>query len=261
MAQLGELVGKLHVDIKFTKLRGCLGQARRQGSESLFSVWYAVFASHCKFVIRLRVCLVLSPHHSSGVATITDIFGRVSKRRGWDTDENAPPDLITTQVYEKQRWNDIIKQIHEPFKALSQAIDEGLLHAGICLEILPRPTASKKVADDLESRGADPRPGEMGFSRIIVEKVQAFHSRRAELLRVWTKERGLVADQGNNRSIDPESRREQQTTISSAGCMPFSMWRSSCRIPAMRCWTWWSTLRASSRMARCRRASSLHRLK
>lgn len=90
-----------------------------------------------------------------------------------------------------------MRQMHEPFSILSEAIDCGLEHAGLCVEPIPHP---KLVAypgdDDLEARGAESHPGDAGFARVIDERVQQFHSKKGELTKSWARERELVAREG-----------------------------------------------------------------
>lgn len=144
-----------------------------------------------------------------GMTTIIDIFTRVSERRGWDTGEDVSEDIIEEKNREKRVWNEVMKQMHEPFNILSAPIDQGLEHAGICLELLPRPKkAAKKPAPDakdadVEAQGGS-RPGEAGFAQVVDAKACEFYSRKDELLRTWFKGRALVADE--EKRDDPQTR-------------------------------------------------------
>ncbi len=137
----------------------------------------------------------------------------MAEHRGWDTDEHASPQTAAEKTREKKIWNQVMKQMHEPLEILSQALDQGLLHAGLCLEIIPRPAApKKKAADDVEAKGDNIRPGEAGFSKVVAEKVQAFSARKGEILQAWVRERGLVTDEQNrvNPGIEAAPGRRQQ---------------------------------------------------
>jgi len=148
------------------------------------------------------------------MSTIMDIFKRISERRGWDVDEDVEEDIAVEKEREKRVWNEVIKHIHEPFEALSTAIDQGLLHAGYCLEILPRPKAAKKSANvDVEAQGEDIQPGQPGFAAVLDKRVAEFAMQKGELLRIWTRERTLIADEERQDGISDEysaERRERE---------------------------------------------------
>ena len=148
------------------------------------------------------------------MSTIMDIFKRISERRGWDVDEDVEEEIAVEKEREKRVWNEVIKHIHEPFEALSTAIDQGLLHAGYCLEILPRPRAAKKGANvDVEAQGEDIQPGQPGFAAVLDKRVAEFAIQKGELLRIWTRERTLIADEERQDGISDEysaERRERE---------------------------------------------------
>lgn len=146
--------------------------------------------------------------------TILDIFKRFSQMPDWDGSDEAPEE----KDMEKHVWNEVMKQIQEPFEILSEAIDLGLQHVGIVLELLPKP---KKKAGrrpslftlnpssmDVEA-GEELKPGDLGFARVVDDKVQAFHSRKGELLRTWIQERGVDLGEGAVDSSTFRSERDQ----------------------------------------------------
>ncbi|KAK4167698.1 hypothetical protein QBC43DRAFT_202945 [Cladorrhinum sp. PSN259] len=172
--KLRELAGKLHADIPFAKRDFAWGKLDAKDISELFSM------------IRNVYIPVL------GMMTIIDIFKRVSEHRGWNLDEDEVPDEVTAdKEREKHIWNEVMKQMHEPFEILSEAIDQGLEHAGICLEILPRPKKARKGGVDVEARGEKIGPGDPALANVIKEKVEAFYSKKGELLNRWVKERGF----------------------------------------------------------------------
>lgn len=148
------------------------------------------------------------------MSTIMDIFKRISERRGWDVDEDVEEEIALEKARERRVWNEVIKHIHEPFEALSAAIDQGLLHAGYCLEILPRPKAAKKGANvDVEAQGEDIQPGQPGFAAVLDKRVAEFAMQKGELLRIWTRERTLIADEERQDGLPDEysaERRERE---------------------------------------------------
>jgi hypothetical protein len=110
-----------------------------------------------------------------------------------------------------------MKQIQEPFDILSEAVDQGLEHAAMCLELIPRPkkTTGKPAKPgstpsdiDLEA-GEGPKPGDPGFARVLDDKVQAFFARKGELLKKWIQERGIDLDEGTTEYSQFRSERDQ----------------------------------------------------
>jgi hypothetical protein len=145
--------------------------------------------------------------------TIIDIFKRFSERPDWEGAEDAPNE----KDVEKHVWNEVMKQVQEPFDILSEAVDQGLQHAALCLELIPRPKKTpKKPAKagsdpsdiDLEA-GQEPKPGDPGFAMVLDGKVQTFYSRKGELLKKWVQERGINLDEGTTDPSHFRSERDQ----------------------------------------------------
>lgn len=156
------------------------------------------------------------------MVTIVDIFKRVSERYGWDVDGDAPEEVVAEKEKEKYVWNKVMKQMHEPFEILSEALDQGLEHAGICLGLLPKPKngspkGGKSAPDhprvDIEA-GEGPKPGDRGFTEVLGGKVDAFHSKKGELLRTWIREKGFDLSEDNaNASRLPSERDQVQLNV------------------------------------------------
>ncbi|KAH8694352.1 hypothetical protein BGZ61DRAFT_493928 [Ilyonectria robusta] len=102
-----------------------------------------------------------------------------------------PPSRRASRNQEKHVWNDMVKQMHTPFQILAEAIDRGLEHSGICLEILPKPKVSKKSESsrsdnsDVEARGDEVKPGDEGFASLVDKKLQQFYSQKGKIPRTW----------------------------------------------------------------------------
>jgi len=146
--------------------------------------------------------------------TIIDIFKRFSARPDWD---GSGDDAYDEKDVEKHVWNEVMKQVQEPFNILADAVDQGLEHAAICLELIPKPKkkSGKRGKPDSNAPGVDveaaeePKPGDAGFSKVLDEKVQAFYSRKGELLRKWVQERGINLDEGPAEQSYFRSERDQ----------------------------------------------------
>lgn len=207
-----ELMGKIYGDMKFAKRDIAWGHLSAKDFGEMFNL--------------IRMCVI----PMTGIGTIMDIFQRVGRQRGWDGD--GPGDGGLFQRFqpigkeESQRiWNDIMKQLHEPFEILSEAITQGIDHAGVLLKLFPQPKAQKKAAAqnactdaDVEASGGELRPGQVGFSSIINAKIETFNSRKGEILRLWAKDKGLCSDgnfenwtQDNTRLF--EKRRNDQAQL------------------------------------------------
>ncbi|KAK7936689.1 uncharacterized protein PG986_015127 [Apiospora aurea] len=204
IASLRQLSGKMQADLPFAKRDFAWGKLDGCDVKMLF--------------YHLRSCLI----PIVGLSTVIDIFQRIAERRGWNTDSNTPDDVVEEKNAEKRIWNEIMKQLHEPLETLSEALDQGLEHAGMVLEILPRPKKAKKSAAgaddaDVEAKGDMVKPGDPEFARTLEEKVKSFEAVKVDILRSWAEQRGLAydesadgADLANMPSIPSSGNRHQR---------------------------------------------------
>ncbi|KAM7193793.1 Protein of unknown function (DUF2422) domain containing protein [Naviculisporaceae sp. PSN 640] len=169
VTKLKEMAGKLHADAPFAKRDIAWGKLDARDLGRIINLFRN---------IHIPVL---------GMTTITDIFKRISQRRGWVVDDSMPPEMLAEKETEKRVWNSVMRQMHEPFEILSEAIDQGLQHAAIRLEITPRP--KPKASKDVEAQAGKLLPGDSGFSQLLDDKIKTFNSRRGELLRAWVTER------------------------------------------------------------------------
>lgn len=185
IAAIREIMGKIYGDKKFAKRDVAFGYLSAKDFGKLFNL--------------LRNIMI----PLTGIGVIMDIFQKVGRERGWDgtgLGSNEPGiggvgTLLENQDKENSLriWNDIMRQLHEPFEILSDALIQGIDHAGILLKFFPQPKDNTK-APDVEASAGDLRPGQVGFSKLINEKIDAFNSRKGEILRLWAKEKGLSSD-------------------------------------------------------------------
>ena len=191
VAGLVALHGKLHGDIPFAKREIAWGKLGPKDIDEIFRLFRAI-----------TIPLI-------GMSTISDIFERIAERRGWvkpqrpnerDNTESWEQCTGTERIAEKKTWNEVMKALHEPFSVAVAAMDEGLEHAGLCLEILPKPKTKK--TDEEQAKGC-PRPGDFGFSDYMEEKMATFYNNRGEVLRAWAREKGLSEAQFDSASIPP----------------------------------------------------------
>src|SRR6187402_719206 len=82
-------------------------------------------------------------------------------------------------------------------------MDEGLQHAGLLLELLPKPKSKK--GEDVEAKGGDPKPGDPNFGQYLEQKMSDFYSKRGGTLKAWARQKGLSEAQFDNVSSPPEN--------------------------------------------------------
>ncbi|KAI0396932.1 hypothetical protein F5Y17DRAFT_417375 [Xylariaceae sp. FL0594] len=178
MFKLRLLTGKLYADLPFAKRDIAWAKLAPKDLTVLMELFRGV-------VVPIQ-----------GIGTVIDIFQRLAERRGWITTSETPLEVLAEKNEDKRVWNEVMKQLHEPFEELSVAIDEGLQHAGMHLEILPRPKVPKKSQNgaDIESRGDLVKPGDRGFGQVLKDKIHAFRSIRGKILATWAREKGLLPE-------------------------------------------------------------------
>lgn len=192
VAALTGLHGKLHGDVPFAKREIAWGKLDAKDIDEIFSLFR-----------NILIPLI-------GMSTITDIFERIAERRGWVDVPNSRFDNAeawekcdhNTKEEEKKTWNEIMKTLHEPFEVAIAAMDEGLQHAGLILELIPQPKTKKDV--DIEAKGDQPTPGDPKFSEYLQQKMLDFYSKRGAILKAWAKQKGLSEDQFDSTKL-PEN--------------------------------------------------------
>ncbi len=209
IGKLTGLHGKLHGDMAFAKREYAWGKLDAKDMDEIFTLFRDIL-----------IPLV-------GMSTIIDVFERIAERRGWvearqnsfDRAESWEHLDEAAKSEEKKVWNEVMKALHEPFAVAVAAMDEGMEHASLVLEILPK--LKKKKEGDVEEKGTDPRPGDSEFASYLNQKVVDFYSKRGETLKAWAREKGLSEDQfdivksvptdsDNSTPDESQPRRDQQ---------------------------------------------------
>lgn len=195
IAQVREMTGKIQADITFAKRDVAWGKLDAKDVSEI-----------AKLIRNATIPVV-------GISSIMDIFKRVAERRGWNVDAGEAPEVVAQKDKEKRVWNEVMKRMHTPFHILSEAVDQGLEHAALRLEILPRPKAAKKGSKDVdvEAKGDEVKPGDDGFSAVIQHKLAQFDATKGEALRVWVKERVMV--RGEDEISQAEARERDQAQL------------------------------------------------
>ncbi|RGP69893.1 hypothetical protein FLONG3_7649 [Fusarium longipes] len=123
------------------------------------------------------------------------ILKRIEENGGW-----APFD---TQ-FDQEQVSKLVGCLVEPASDLVKAINDGLQHAGLQIEVIPRPrtkgflrrmlgTRNNKLADT-ESKGDRNEPGSPEFSKVLEEKLEDFSKGRVTSLHAWVDHGRLPAD-------------------------------------------------------------------
>lgn len=183
-----DLMGKIYGDIKFAKRDVAFGYLTAKDFGELSNL----------------IRNILIP--ITGIGVIMDIFQKVGRDAGWDGSGPTGEDCLGLDIEGLNKdasvkiWQEMMKQLHEPFEILSEALIQGIDHAGILLRFFPMPKDLKKAkhssqqAADVEASGGQLRPGQLGFSEVVNAQLATFNARKGEILRVWAKEKGLSTD-------------------------------------------------------------------
>ena len=192
---LGVLHGKLHGDLHFAKKEIACGKLKADDLSEVFRLFR-----------NIMLPMV-------GMGTIVDIFERIAEMRGGKTGDaeqtvagNEEDDLTengeASKQQEKGQWNEIMKSLHGPFEAMTQAIDEGMEHVLYTLELAKAPEGAKRsngstdgtaspADEDVEAKGGAIKPGQTGFVTYLERKIDEFYKQREVTLQTWCKLKGI----------------------------------------------------------------------
>lgn len=192
LTALTSLHGKLQGDLPFGKREFAWGKLDPKDLDEIFVLFRGIL-----------IPLI-------GMSTITDIFERIAERRGWVNVKGSKFDDAEAEPWEKcgaaereeekKTWNEIMKALHEPFEVMTSAMDGGLTHAGLVLELLPKP--KQKKGEDVEAKGdGSPKPGDPEFSADLERKIKEFYGKRGQTLKAWARQKGLSEDQFDSANV------------------------------------------------------------
>lgn len=144
-----------------------------------------------------------------------DILKRIADGGGWipcdfDSRTEARGDKTKASQGHNQEeyemvWQHSIGALIEPATSIIEAMSDGLEHAALQLEIVPRPGTknflswipgvSRTLKTVHDAEGEAIKPGDPGFSRILEDKLTEFSTGRIEALMAWAESKGLSAAQ------------------------------------------------------------------
>ena len=179
---LGELYGKIHADITFAKRE---------------MAWGKLDASDIDDLLKLFQGIVFPV---TGMSSATDIFQRLAEKRGWTRQETAS---APENEKSKNKWNEIMQTLHDPFQSMTDTMIDGLQHALYTLELVKPPKKQKSTKEssgddaatnDLEAEAGVMKPGDPEFGPYLAKRIDAFYEQRKTTLAVWCRQKGLKMD-------------------------------------------------------------------
>lgn len=181
---LGELHGKMYVDLPFAKREVAWGKLNGSEIDELFKLLQGIMLP------------------LTGMGSTADIFQRIAHRWGWTEPEESQ---VEAARYEKERsrdaksqWNEVMKTLHEPFQAVTEAMNDGLQHALYALELAKSPKASKRsgtlddntcASRDVEAEAGIMRPGDPEYAKYLAQRVDSFHEQRRGIIATIVQQR------------------------------------------------------------------------
>lgn len=176
---LGELYGKMHADVAFAKRE---------------MAWGKLDASDIDELLKLFQAIILP---MTGMISTADIFQRIAETRGWTRQETASS---PENEKRKDRWNEIMQTLHDPFQTVTETMHDGLQHALYTLELAKSPKkqkASQKsssndtASKDVEADAGIMKPGDPEYAAYLTKKIDVFYEQRKTTLAVWCQQRGI----------------------------------------------------------------------
>ena len=200
VATVAELHGKINADAPFAKRELAYGK---------------LDASDISELIKLMQQILLPV---IGMSSVADIFNRLAESRGWSnssTDDSDKP-RRSHEVEDKEisQWNDIMRTLHHPFKILTEAMDQGLEHVLLTLELAERPrtkrgheprAGSNRALQDVEANGEAIQPGDRGFADAFSAKIDRFYEQRSSTLNTWCTQHGIELEREQYKGKPPSS--------------------------------------------------------
>ncbi|KAF4954349.1 hypothetical protein FSARC_12162 [Fusarium sarcochroum] len=183
VSSVKELYTKMHQELVMAKREIAWGKLRTQDLDAISDL--------CR-----RILMPVG-----GMSHLPDILKRIEENGGWapfETQvEKAPADKARSFQEYEAIWQNAVGCLVEPASDLVKAVNDGLEHAGLQLEIIPRPGAKGFIPRilgakgnkpvDTESKGDGFEAGSPGFSKVLEEKLNNFSKNRVASLNAWVE--------------------------------------------------------------------------
>ncbi|KAL1296546.1 hypothetical protein AAFC00_000051 [Neodothiora populina] len=186
----------------YTKMHNELAMAKRE------IAWGKLRARDLNAITDLcrRILMPLG-----GMAHVPDILERIEALGGWvpqdasvssaTLDEKSKVSRADYQEEYEIVWQEAVGALVEPATALIEAMKDGLEHAGLQLEIIPKPGtknflgfmpgAKRNAKTDREAQGETIKPGSPRFTEILEARLNEFLNGRSAALSSWAESKGL----------------------------------------------------------------------
>ncbi|KAG8409032.1 hypothetical protein J3458_020033 [Metarhizium acridum] len=163
VGEIRRLAGKLYGDMVFAKRDSAWGKLNATDLADIFTLMYNITIPLVAISTSIRILE-------------RDDFGGREKVDGQREEKSA----------ETQVWNQVAEKIHTSFQLLAEPIDQGLEHAGICLEILPKSKKSRNMTQsgnshcnaDVEGHGGLIYPGDERFGAMVNTRIGHVYMQR-----------------------------------------------------------------------------------
>ena len=189
ITSLGELHGKMSADVTFAKREMAFGKLDASDVSEMFKLLQGIFLP------------------LTGLSSAADIFERIAEKWGSNESELPLAGLQRSRISVAQelnsQWDEILKTLHDPFEAMTEAMDAGLQHSLYALELAEPPKkekmkgkrSSKEIPEDVEADDAGIlKPGDVGYARHLEQKVNAFYEQRKSTLASYCQQQGIQLD-------------------------------------------------------------------
>ncbi|OAL46435.1 hypothetical protein IQ07DRAFT_517996 [Pyrenochaeta sp. DS3sAY3a] len=172
---LQELHGKLTADLPFAKRETAYGKLTPDDLESMFKHLRNIFLP------------VL------GMGSVMDLFERAAEINHWDGEGSDEDEEMRRQSVSE--WNEMFTFVHEPFDNIFKALDDGLAHILLRLQLVKPPKKKKgKNQEDAEAKGDMIKPGDKGFAEHLKKESHIFFSMKDPTIRHWVEAKGIKLD-------------------------------------------------------------------
>ena len=122
-----------------------------------------------------------------GLSSMIDVLQRRAETMHWD-DDALPEGHRKANDEQIDSLHFIMKQLREPFAAMTGEITGAFQHVLLTMELVKAPKAK---ADDEESKGDKVPPGSLGFADACRKRVDEFYNSKEITLQKWCNDKGI----------------------------------------------------------------------
>ena len=184
---LTALHGKLYADLPFAKREVAWGKLTPSEFEGIYK--------------RLRAIML----PIVGLESLIDLFSRSAELNHWNQDDpkyaGAESDKLREQSI--RDWNEIMKSIHEPVATIVEAMDGGLQHVLLKLQLIKNPKKKSPGGIDPEAKGDVVQAGDNDFASYLEKQCEIFGHGKDTTLQHWVESKGIKVPENFFEHSDP----------------------------------------------------------